>query len=132
MGGYRRAMAKKRQLVELYDEEDDIDMVYRFKLLLPNGTSIGLTVRDPLPKMLFEDFIGLVKNEYFRACKLNKSIKEKRRIDWQGGRFYLEDVNGVKIRDSIKFKNFKPHNCHILQLHVSISCIGLHILFGLL
>ncbi|KAF5442725.1 hypothetical protein F2P56_035352 [Juglans regia] len=116
--GYRRAKANKRQLVELYDEDDGIDTVYRFKVLLPNGTSIGLTVRDiPLPEMPFGDFINLVKNEYFRARKLNESMKQKRKIDWEGDRFYLEDVNGVKIRDSIKLKDFKPHSCHILQLH---------------
>lgn len=128
--GYRRAKANKRQLVELYEDDDDIDTVYRFKVLLPNGTSIGLTVRDiPLPEMPFGDFINLVKNEYFRARKLNESMKQKRKIDWEGDRFYLEDVNGLKIRDSIKLKDFKPHSCHILQLHVSMSCISIHVVW---
>ena len=121
-----RVNARKRQVVD----DDIIDLVYRFKVLLPNGTSIGLTVRDPDPEMSFEDFIGLVKDEYFLARKQYESMRQKRHVNWKGGRFYAEDVNGVKIRNTIKFENFKPHKCHILLLHVSMSGTVVLSLFG--
>lgn len=121
-----RVNARKRQVVD----DDDIDLVYRFKVLLPNGTSIGLTVRDPNPEISFEDFIGLVKDEYFLARKQYESMRQKRHVNWKGGRFYAEDVNGIKIRNTIKFENFKPHKCHILLLHVSMSCTVVLSLFG--
>lgn len=104
--------ARKRQVLD-----DDIDMVYRFKVLLPNGTSIGLTLRDPDPEMPFEDFIAMVKDEYFQARKQYESMRLKKHIDWKGGHFYLEDANGNKTKKMIKFESFKPHKCHILQLH---------------
>ncbi|KAK9994804.1 hypothetical protein SO802_024507 [Lithocarpus litseifolius] len=107
-----RVNARKRQVLD-----DDIGMVYRFKVLLPNGTSIGLTVRDPDPEMPFEDFIAMVKDEYSQARKQYESMRLKKHINWKGGHFYLEDANGVKTKKMIKFESFKPHKCHILQLH---------------
>lgn len=130
--GRQKANARKRQLVELYDDDNEINRVYRFKVLLPNGTSIGLTVTDPVPEMPFRDFIGFVKDEYSRARKQDESIKQKKHIDWNSDHIYLEDVNSRKMRSMIKFDNFKPHKCHILQLHVSMSCISIHPLFGYL
>lgn len=123
---YQRVKGKKRQLVELYNDEDDIDKVYKFKVLLPNGTSIGITVIDPGPEMPIGHFVSLVKDEYFRAWKPCEPKRQKRCIDWKGARLYLEDVNCVKFRNTIKFENFKPHRCHILQLHVSTSFIIIH------
>lgn len=122
--GYQRVKGKKRQLVELYNDEDDIDKVYKFKVLLPNGTSIGITVIDPGPEMPIGHFVSLVKDEYFRAWKPCESKRQKRCIDWKGARLYLEDVNCVKFRNTIKFENFKPHRCHILQLHDGSSEIA--------
>ncbi|KAM4068715.1 hypothetical protein ACB094_12G034100 [Castanea mollissima] len=107
-----RVNARKRQVLD-----DNIDVVYRFKVLLPNGTSIGLTVRDPDPEMPFEDFIAMVKDEYFQARKQYESMRLKKHINWKGGHFYLEDANGDKTKKMIKFESFKPHKCHILQLH---------------
>lgn len=123
--GYQKAKTKKRQMVELYDHDNEIDRLYRFKVLLPNGTSIGLTVTDPGPEMPLRDFIGLVRDEYFRARNQYEPIKQKKHIYWNSNRIYLEDVNSQKMRSIIKFDNFKPHKCHILQLHVSMSCISI-------
>ena len=120
-----RVNERKRQVLD----DDDIDVVYRFKVLLPNGTSIGLTVRDPDPEMPFEDFIAMVKDEYFQARKQYESMRLKKHINWKGGHFYLEDANGNKTKKMIKFESFKPHKCHILQLHVSMSCIIVLALF---
>ncbi|XP_059434267.1 structural maintenance of chromosomes flexible hinge domain-containing protein GMI1 [Corylus avellana] len=115
--GRQKAKAMKRRLVELYDDDNEIGRVYRFKVLLPNGTSIGLTVTDPGREMPFRNFIGLVKDEYYRARKQYEPIKQKKHIDWNSDRIYLEDGNSREMRGMIKFDNFNPHKCHILQLH---------------
>ena len=111
---------KKRLLVEIGDGYGGEVEVFRFKILLPNGTSVGLNLRDPGPKMPFDEFIKLVKEEYFRLWKQSESMKRKKCVDWKGGLLFLQDANDVKIRSVLDFKSFKPHKCHILRLHVSI------------
>ncbi|XP_060971263.1 structural maintenance of chromosomes flexible hinge domain-containing protein GMI1 isoform X1 [Cannabis sativa] len=99
---------KKRPLVGINDE------IYRFKVLLPNGTTIGLTLPEPGPKMPVDEFINLVKGEYYRR---SKSMQCKGRINWNAGSLSLQDSNDAKITSAVYFKDFKPHKCHILILH---------------
>lgn len=113
---------KKRKLVLIDDEDDDsIEKARRFKILLPNGTSVELTSRDPDPEMPFGDFISLVEDKYLKAQKHSDSTKKKRDINWNSGDLFLQDADDVKIRNVVKLKNYKPHKCHILRLHVSIK-----------
>lgn len=113
-----RQSGMKRQLVEISKGGDE---VYRFKILLPNGTSIGLNVRDPGPEMPFDDFISLVKEEYFRVLRHSGSMKQKRSVNWKVGSLVFQDANDLKLERSIfNFRNFKPHKCYILRLHVSV------------
>ncbi|KAF2291896.1 hypothetical protein GH714_036024 [Hevea brasiliensis] len=99
----------KRQLVAM-------EMIYRFRILLPNGMTVGLRLTDPGSEILFDDFIKLVKEEYLLAQRQSES-KRNRPVNWNGGNLYLEDANDNKIRRRIYFANFKPHKCHILRLH---------------
>ncbi|KAF5731259.1 hypothetical protein HS088_TW19G00865 [Tripterygium wilfordii] len=103
---------KKRQLVVA---DDAISKSYRFKILLPNGTSIGLAIHDPIDEMPIADFLGLVKDEYHRLSTLKK---QRRPINWRDGCIFLEDANDNKIRNMIKFTNFTPHKSHILRLYL--------------
>ncbi|KAJ7965338.1 Protein defective in meristem silencing 3 [Quillaja saponaria] len=120
-----RKKPNKRKLVErYYDDDDDMDKVYRFRILLPNGTSVKLTLPDPDPEMSFGDFIELVKDEYFLALKQSESMKQKRTINWKDGSLCLVDANDIKIRDTVKFKKFHHHKCHILRLHDGSSEIA--------
>lgn len=114
-----RRNGKKRQLVEI-SGDGSADEVYRFKILLPNGTSVGLNVR--VPDMPFEDFITLVKEEYFRVPQYSESMKRKRQLNWKVGSLILQDTDDVKLERSVlNFRSLKPHKCHILRLHVSID-----------
>ena len=114
-----RRNGKKRQLVEI-SGDGSADEVYRFKILLPNGTSVGLNVRVRV--MLFEDFITLVKEEYFRVLQYSESMKRKRQLNWKVGSLILQDTDDVKLERSVlNFRSLKPHKCHILRLHVSID-----------
>lgn len=111
---------KKRQLVEI-EKASDADRVYRFRVLLPNGVTIGLSIRDPPQSRLpLKDFIGLVKEEYLRAERLSKSTKQRRPINWKAQGMYLEDAHDVEIKFALKLDKFKPHKCHILQLYVRV------------
>ena len=40
------ARGKKRRLMEVNDDDDE-DKVYRFKILLAEGNSVGLKIRNP-------------------------------------------------------------------------------------
>lgn len=100
----------------------NMDRAYKFKILLPNGSTVELTVRDPRAHMPFEDFVKMVKDEYFEAWRRCDSMKAKRPIKWHGRNLYVEDAYMNVIRESIDFEMFKPHKCHILKLYVSLWC----------
>ncbi|KAJ4726669.1 Protein defective in meristem silencing 3 [Melia azedarach] len=95
----------------------NMDRAYKFKILLPNGSTVELTVRDPRAHMPFEDFVKMVKDEYFEAWRRCDSMKAKRPIKWHGRNLYVEDAYMNVIRESIDFEMFKPHKCHILKLY---------------
>ncbi|XP_021909410.1 uncharacterized protein LOC110823351 isoform X2 [Carica papaya] len=107
---------KKRPMEEMAGYEV-ADRVYRFKILLPNGTSVGLAVRDPEPRMEFWDFIKLIKDEYYASLRQNQFMKKRRPINWYSEKLLLEDANDKKTRTRINFENFKPLKCHIIRLH---------------
>lgn len=106
------------------DDDDDFGIrrrEFRFKVLLPNGTSVELTVWSVETEMHFEDFVGLVREKYLELRKKCEWMKKKRDINWKGSGLYLEDAGDNKIRNVIELKNFMPRKCHILRLNVSIS-----------
>ncbi|GMJ14975.1 GAMMA-IRRADIATION AND MITOMYCIN C INDUCED 1 [Hibiscus trionum] len=107
---------KKRRLV--FDDEDSDPVHRRFKVLLPNGTSVGLTLKDsPEPEISFQAFIDLIREAYEVDKRQSGSFKRKRMINWKNERLYLEDTNGSKTRGRIDLRRFKLHECNILQLN---------------
>ncbi|CAB4302019.1 unnamed protein product [Prunus armeniaca] len=111
------AMLQRTKKSQMLEDHGDKDRAYRFKILLPNGTSVCLTFQNPKPTMPFGDFIQRLEEEYSLTYRQFSSGKRKRDIDWKGGCLFLEDANDRKIRGEMNFKNFKPHECHILKLH---------------
>ncbi|XP_004498513.1 structural maintenance of chromosomes flexible hinge domain-containing protein GMI1 [Cicer arietinum] len=112
---------RKRKLVLSDDEDHDNDSgigkVLRFKILLPNGTSVELTLQSSENEMPFGDFISLVRDQYLEVRKKCQSVKKKREINWKDGGLFLEDAFDAKIRNVIQFKNYMPNKCHILRLN---------------
>lgn len=104
-------------------DDGDVDRVYRFTVLLPNGTSVGITIRDPDTLMPLGDFVLMIERRYIRAEAQDPSLKSKRPIAWQSKELYIEDANGDQIKRRIIFDNFKPYKRHIIHLHVSIRAI---------
>ena len=107
------------------DDEDAIKKIYKFRVLFPNGASLGLKVRDPETELLMEEFVELVKGEYFRAMRLTESQKTKRSINWKSSEFRFVDAFDNVMGSRINFENFKPNKYHILRVHVSFSYTNL-------
>lgn len=105
---------------QVREDHGDKDVTYRFKVLLPNGMTVGLQLQNPEHKMPLGDFIQMLKREHHLALRESSSRKRKREIDWNAGGLFLEDAKDREIRDVVNFKNFKAHECNILKLHVSI------------
>ncbi|KAI5394106.1 structural maintenance of chromosomes flexible hinge domain-containing protein GMI1 isoform X3 [Lathyrus oleraceus] len=121
------ANPKKRKLMISDEDDDDIGIrrrEFRFKVLLPNGTSVELTVWSVETEMHFEDFVGLVREKYLELRKKCEWMKKKRDINWKGSGLYLEDAGDNKIRNVIEFKNFMPRKCHILRLNDGSSDVA--------
>ncbi|KAM1976756.1 hypothetical protein ACFX15_041359 [Malus domestica] len=102
---------------QVREDHGNKDVTYRFKVLLPNGMSVGLQLQNPEHKMPLGDFIQMLKREHHLALRESSSRKRKREIDWNAGGLFIEDANNREIRDVVNFKNFKAHECHILKLH---------------
>ncbi|CAK7324185.1 unnamed protein product [Dovyalis caffra] len=116
--------SRKRQLELVpYDRVAGVSetgVIYKFKILLPNGMTVMLRLTDPKPDMWVRDFINIVKKEYVLAERDSQpSMKKKRALNWESESWFVEDAYGNLIKPRFKFKAFKPHKCHILRLHVS-------------
>ncbi|CAA7023350.1 unnamed protein product [Microthlaspi erraticum] len=110
---YKRPL--KRALI-LDDDDDEEDTSYSFKVLLPNSTSVGLTLHNPGPEMPMERFVNLLKEEYEKSRKDCLLMSKRTRIEWNlGGKFLLE-TNGEKMKGMVRFAVFKPNMCHIIRL----------------
>ncbi|CAN8277312.1 unnamed protein product [Cochlearia groenlandica] len=102
----------KRALI-LDDDEDDV--FYSFKVLLPNQTSVKLTINNPEHEMSMVEFVNLVEEEYDKERK-DFLLCKRTRVDWNlGGKFCVES-NGEKMKGSVRFAAFKPNLCHIIRL----------------
>ncbi|KAL7003618.1 hypothetical protein U1Q18_004769 [Sarracenia purpurea var. burkii] len=99
------------------DDDDDVEKIYKFRVLLPNGTSLGLKIRSLKMELPLEEFVEQVKAEYFRAVRQTESQKPKRRINWKSNELHFVDVFENVIARRINFKKFKPNTYHILRLH---------------
>lgn len=113
-------MSKKRSAQRVLSLDDDEDKFYRLKILLPNSTSVTLTLTNPEPRISMKNFVNLVKEEYEKTRKnCILSGKMRKRINWNlAAKSYLE-FNGEKIEEVVRFNKFKSDFCNIIRLDVS-------------
>lgn len=106
-----------------------VEKAYKFRVLLPNGASLGLKIVDPVgDKMAVVGFAEKVKEEYSRESK-----KYRREINWKSPDLCFVDAFENKIANVFDFKNFEPNKLYILRLHVSfISVFSVSVVFFLL
>ncbi|XP_052192848.1 structural maintenance of chromosomes flexible hinge domain-containing protein GMI1 [Diospyros lotus] len=111
----------KRLFTDYVENGDDdapgVGKVYKFRVLLPNGTSLGLTIRDPEMDLDLEEFVHLVKAEYFKTIRESGSPKPKRRVDWRSRNLCFVDAFDDVLGTRISFRKFQPNKYHILRLH---------------
>ncbi|KAJ9680038.1 hypothetical protein PVL29_021800 [Vitis rotundifolia] len=110
---------KKRSIVEI-SGDNGLGAIYKFKILLPNGTSLGLTLHEhKLSNLLMplQEFIGLVRTEYFRTHRQLELPGARQKIMWKSKDIFLVDASENRMKHTVNFRNFEPHKCHILQLN---------------
>ncbi|KAL3521653.1 hypothetical protein ACH5RR_019802 [Cinchona calisaya] len=95
------------------------DKVFKFRVLLPNGTSVDLKIHGHGDAIPVEEFVHMVKQKYLSVVKPTKDLKETRNINWTSEELHFVDAVGSKIRKNLNFENFRPNsnNPHILILH---------------
>ncbi|KAI3880902.1 hypothetical protein MKX03_032727 [Papaver bracteatum] len=112
---------RKRRFEEVEDEEE-VYKVYKFKVLLPNGLSVGLTLEQLNDQMTVEKFLEHVRREYVRNLMdtSDETVKKKskRKIDWTNQRLYLQDVvDDYKLRERISFGRYQQKQWILLRLN---------------
>ncbi|KAI3859099.1 hypothetical protein MKX03_008164, partial [Papaver bracteatum] len=115
---------RKRRYEEVEEGEEIYNKVYKFRVLLPDGLSVGVTLNQLNDQMSVEKFLELVKREYLRNLnekgdnngeKVNK--KSKRKIDWMNQQLYLQDVvDDYKWRDKVFFERYEQNQWNLLRL----------------
>ncbi|XP_026437890.1 structural maintenance of chromosomes flexible hinge domain-containing protein GMI1-like [Papaver somniferum] len=113
---------RKRRYEEVEDGEEEVRKVYKFRVLLPNGLSVGLTLEQLNDQMTVEKFLEHVRIEYVRNLTDSRDEtvkkKSKRKIDWMYERLYLQDVvDDYKWRDRIFFGRYEQKQWILLRLN---------------
>nr|XP_016460857.1 PREDICTED: uncharacterized protein LOC107784267 isoform X4 [Nicotiana tabacum] len=101
------------------DEEVGIEeKVYYFRVLLPNGITLELQVREPPTEMPVQDFVIVVKRECLNVGgRTECGLKSKRQIYWTSKDLHFVDAFENKITKTLDFRNLKPnYKSHILRL----------------
>ncbi|XP_042033848.1 structural maintenance of chromosomes flexible hinge domain-containing protein GMI1-like isoform X2 [Salvia splendens] len=98
-------------------KDDGREMVYRFRVLLPNGTAVELKMSELRKEMPIEKFIGIVRREYSLLANQKTSLGQKRRINWDYQDLHFTDTQENKIKLKIDFQKFLPNIWHLLWLH---------------
>ncbi|KAI3895008.1 hypothetical protein MKW92_036795 [Papaver armeniacum] len=113
---------RKRRYEEVEEEDEEIRKVYKFRVLLPNGLSVGLTLEQLNDQMTVEKFLEHVRREYVRNLMDSRDEtvkkKSKRKIDWTNQRLFLQDVvDDYKLRDKIFFGRYEQKQWILLRLN---------------
>ncbi|KAF9592428.1 hypothetical protein IFM89_014918 [Coptis chinensis] len=104
--------------LNLDDGEEEKE--YKFKVLLPNGTSVMVKLSRSGDGIQVQELISEVKSEFFRTFG-SEIVKGRRRVIWKDPSVYLEDVSGVKVTKFLSFEAFGPNECHYLKLHDGVK-----------
>ncbi|VAI88560.1 unnamed protein product [Triticum turgidum subsp. durum] len=104
--------ASEKWAVVQYGHHGPATKVYRFQILLPNGTSTSLKLRDPGEEMPLSDFLHCIRKELGDASAYGG---QRRGIEWDGD-VYLEDLLDRKIDKKVQFSDFVTKGTNILRL----------------
>ncbi|PHT53343.1 hypothetical protein CQW23_07805 [Capsicum baccatum] len=101
------------------DEEevgDNVEKIFHFRVLLPNGITLELQVPGPPNDMPVQDFVILLRREYQNyEQRTESSPKPKREINWTGKNLHFVDAFEIKIKKMFDFRKLKPNESHMLR-----------------
>ncbi|XP_022890366.1 uncharacterized protein LOC111405633 isoform X2 [Olea europaea var. sylvestris] len=112
-----RARKKPNECIKNEDDDLGVDKIYKFRVLMPNGVTLGVKVRALFSHMPLDKFVDVVKNVYTKFVRQTMSQKPRRKINWTSSEFHFTDAYDKTIRNIVNFKNFKPNEWHIIRLH---------------
>ncbi|XAR57189.1 hypothetical protein NMG60_11025243 [Bertholletia excelsa] len=92
--------------VNIEDDAIDVDKIYKFQVLLSNGASLELKMRDPETEVPLNHFTDLVEREYFPAMRQTECQKLKRDIHWKSPDLYFVDAFDNKLADKLNMRDF--------------------------
>ncbi|XP_027110064.2 structural maintenance of chromosomes flexible hinge domain-containing protein GMI1-like isoform X5 [Coffea arabica] len=118
-----------RSIKRFFPAEGDqlsAEKVFKFRVLLPNGTSVDLNLRRPGAEMTLEEFVHTVKREYFSVVRQTEASKPRSSINWSSQDFHLFDANANPISKKLVLNNFRRNskNPNILLLQDGSAEIG--------
>ncbi|KAL3653639.1 hypothetical protein CASFOL_003320 [Castilleja foliolosa] len=90
---------------------------FKFRILMPNGTTLELKISVLKTHMPIEEFIDVVKSEYETVVKQRISEQKKRRINWKYQDIHFTDAHSKEMRTKINFWTLLPNEWNILFLH---------------
>ncbi|KAI3957039.1 hypothetical protein MKW92_027974, partial [Papaver armeniacum] len=115
---YNRARTIRYTEYSNEDDDEEETKSYNFRVLLPNGTSVGLTLNQISNEMSIKGFLKRLRNDYERNLEDDHVKRNKRKIDWDSQGVYLEDVvDGYILSDKIVFRRYEQNHWHLLKLH---------------
>ncbi|XP_059304587.1 structural maintenance of chromosomes flexible hinge domain-containing protein GMI1 isoform X2 [Lycium ferocissimum] len=112
-GTPRKKPARVLRIEPDSDDEKKEEKVFYFRVLLPNGITLELQVREAPTEMSVKDFAVLVRREYGRRTELPKT---KRQINWSSKDLHLVDAFENKITKILDFKILKPNKSYMIRL----------------
>ncbi|KAL1532041.1 structural maintenance of chromosomes flexible hinge domain-containing protein GMI1-like isoform X1 [Salvia divinorum] len=113
----REETAGKSSSGTVHAKDDECEHVYKFRVLLPNGTAVELKMSELRKEMPIEKFIGIVTREYSLLANQKTSLGQKRRINWDYQDLHFTDTQDNKIKLEVDFRKFLPNIWHLLWLH---------------
>ncbi|GFQ06478.1 hypothetical protein PHJA_002791800 [Phtheirospermum japonicum] len=90
---------------------------FKFRILMPNSTTLELKLSVLQTEMPIEKFMDVVKKEHATVVKQRISEQPKRRINWKYQDIHFTDANSKKKRTKINFRTLLPNEWNILCLH---------------
>ncbi|KAH6822172.1 hypothetical protein C2S53_000059 [Perilla frutescens var. hirtella] len=103
--------------VHVKDNAFEKTKVFKFRVLLPNGTSVELKMTELRSEIPIEEFIGMVKKEYSLLINQKRYLGVERDINWKYQDLCFTDAYTNKIRLKVDFREFMPSVWHLLWLH---------------
>lgn len=105
-------------VVKVEDDAFGEPKMFKFRVLLPNGTTLDLKLSELRNEMPIEEFVDVVRKEYLTVAKQGASQQLRRRINWKYQDLHFTAAHKKKIRIKVDFRDFVPNKWHFLWLHV--------------